>query len=419
MSPPFNYRGEHLFAEQVDCAGLARQFSTPCYVYSRLAIRTAYQAYADALSPSGGRVYYAVKANGNLAVLQQLSMLGAGFDIVSGGELARVLAAGASADAVVFSGVGKTPSEMRSALEAGIECFNVESVVELQTLSQVAAELGRRAPVALRVNPDIDANTHPYIATGLAEHKFGIPIAQAVAAFELAAQLPGIDVRGLACHIGSQIFDLNAFVSAARTMVDLAQTLADQGITLGHVDLGGGLAIGYGAQASPDIGEYVQGVLAPFAGTPWRVNLEPGRSIVGAAGCLLTRVIYVKPGKSKAFAVVDAAMNDLLRPALYGAEQPIVNTHRQQPLQRCDVVGPVCESADFLGQGRELYLSSGELLAVLDAGAYSFAMSSQYNGRPRAAEVMVDGTRAHLVRERETVQQLFAGEHLLAGSEHK
>ncbi len=419
MNLPFDYRGEHLFVEQVDCAHLAREFSTPCYVYSLQAIREAYRAYADALSPGGGRVYYAVKANGNLAVLQQLSILGAGFDIVSVGELARVLAAGAKAETVVFSGVGKTAADMRSALTAGIECFNVESVLELQTLSQVATELGLRAAVALRVNPDIDAKTHPYIATGLAEHKFGIPIAQAIPAFDQAAQLPGIQIRGLACHIGSQIFDLDAFVSAACKIRKLAHALNDKSIKLEHVDLGGGLAIGYGAQPTPDIGQYVAAVLAPFAGTPWRVNLEPGRSIIGAAGCLLTRVIYIKPGKTKAFAIVDAAMNDLLRPALYSAEQPIVNTHKQTPLQPCDVVGPVCESADFLGRDRQLYLERGELLAVLDAGAYSFAMSSQYNGRPRAAEVMVDGARASLVRERETVQQLFAGEHLLAGSEYQ
>ncbi len=412
----FHYHNGRLFAEDVDLTAVAATHGTPCYVYSRAAMEAGFRAFDAALAahPHGHLVCYAVKANPNLAVLNCLARLGAGFDVVSGGELARVLAAGGDAGKVVFSGVGKRPDEMREALTAGIRCFNVESAPELERLNEVAGALGKRAPVALRVNPDVDARTHPYIATGLADSKFGIPIAQAPAIYARAAALPHIEVVGVDCHIGSQLTDTAPFVAAAERVLALVDALAQQGIVLRELDLGGGLGISYQGETPPAPQAYVAALLSAVGNRACELLIEPGRAIIGNAGVLLTRVEYLKHNDVKNFAVVDAAMNDLMRPALYDAYHAIEPVQpRTVPEHVYDVVGPVCESGDFLGTARSLALEPGDLLAIRSAGAYGMSMSSNYNTRPRAAEVMVDGAQAHLVRARETVPALFAAERLL------
>ena len=396
---------------------LARRFGTPLFVYSRPAMRAALAAYETALQGRRHLVCYAMKANSSLAVLQTFAQAGCGFDIVSGGELARVLAAGGEASKVVFSGVGKTRDEMRQALQAGVRCFNVESPGELDRLDEVARALGRRAPVSLRVNPDVDAGTHPYISTGLKGNKFGIAHGEALAAYRHAASLPGLQVQGIDCHIGSQITQIEPYLDALDRMLDLVEAVEAAGIPLHHVDVGGGLGITYTDEQPPDASALVAGVLQRLdaRGHGHReVLFEPGRSLVGNAGVLLTEVLYLKPGAEKNFCIVDAAMNDLLRPALYQAWMAIEPCRlRSAPVQRWDVVGPVCESGDWLGLDRELAVQPGDVLAVLSAGAYGMAMAGNYNTRPRAAEVMLDGDQVHLIRQRESVPSLFADERLI------
>lgn len=416
----FSYRDRQLYAENVRLADIAQQLGTPCYVYSRAALEDRFRAFADALKGRDHLVCYAVKANSNLAVLNLLARLGSGFDIVSGGELERVLAAGGDPARVVFSGVGKTRDEMRHALAAGIYCFNVESEAELEVLNEVAGELGKPAPVALRVNPDVDPATHPYIATGLKQSKFGIDIAQAVASYERARSLSHLRVMGIACHIGSQLTDLAPVIEAMDRITGLADTLLDQGFALQHLDLGGGLGIRYNEEQPPSPDDYIRAILDRLASKgghsrKLRLVFEPGRAIVGNTGLLLTRVLYLKHGSEKNFAVVDAAMNDLLRPALYEAWHDITPVAVDAPrtLRTYDVVGPVCESGDFLGRNRELGIEAGDLLAVVSAGAYGAVMSSNYNTRPRAPEVMVDGDKFQVVRRRETVAELLAPESVL------
>lgn len=409
----FEYRKGVLCAEQVPLEEIARRFGTPCYVYSRASIERHYGEFARALASRAALVAYSVKACSNLAVLALLARLGAGFDIVSGGELARVLAAGGDARKILFSGVGKTEDEIAHALEAGILCLNLESEGELQRVAQVAARLGKRAPVAFRVNPDVDAKTHPYISTGLKQSKFGVPYADAERMYREASGLPQIEVVGIGCHIGSLMTDAGPFVDAAARILALTKCLERAGIGLAHIDLGGGFGIRYRDEAQAPIGEFLDGALGVLAGRKERLIVDPGRSIVGNAGALLTRVEYVKPGEAKSFLIVDAAMNDLLRPALYDAWHEVLPVREpESAAQRnvYDVVGPVCESADFLAKDRALAARPGDLLAVMSAGAYAMAMSSNYNTRPRAAEVMVDGARAHLVRRRERLEELYTGE---------
>jgi diaminopimelate decarboxylase len=402
-----------LHVEGVSLETLAARFGTPLYVYSRAALEAAWQAYAEAFAGTPHQVCYAVKANSSLALLNLFARLGAGFDIVSGGELARVLAAGGDPGKVVFSGVGKTADEMRAALDAGILCFNVESESELHRLDRVAGETGRRAPVSFRVNPDVDPKTHPYISTGLKENKFGVAIADAPRLYRLAAGLPHLEIVGVDCHIGSQLTDLSPLADAADRILALVGTLAAEGIELHHIDLGGGVGIRYRDETPPDLAAYGRTLARKFAGRREKLLLEPGRSLVGNAGLLLTRVEYLKPGEDKNFAIVDAAMNDLMRPALYEAWHDIVAVRpRGTPARRYDIVGPVCETGDFLGAERDLAIGEGDLLALLSAGAYGMSMASNYNSRPRAAEVLVDKNEIHLIRERETLSGLMAGERL-------
>ena len=417
---PFAYQDRQLHAENVHLADIADKVGTPCYVYSRAAIEERFRAFDSALAGRDHLVCYAVKANSNLAVLNLLARLGSGFDIVSGGELDRVLAAGGDPAKVVFSGVGKTPEEMRRALAAGIHCFNVESEAELEILNAVAGKLGRPAPVALRVNPDVDPATHPYIATGLKQSKFGIDIARAEAAYRRAQSLPNLRIVGIACHIGSQLTDMAPLLETLDRVIGLAGTLLDSGIALQHLDLGGGLGIRYNEEQPPEPGDYVRAILSRLQNQgaryqKMRLIFEPGRAIVGNAGLLLTRVLFLKLGEERNFAVVDAAMNDLLRPALYDAWHDItpVAVDRPRTLRTYDVVGPVCESGDFLGRDRALGIEAGDLLAVVSAGAYGAVMSSNYNTRPRIPEVVVDGNRFHVVRRRETVAELIAPESIL------
>ena len=409
--------GAELKLEGHALAELARRFGTPLYVYSRRAMLAALDAYQRALRGRRHLVCYAMKANSNLAVLQTFAEAGCGFDIVSGGELARVLAAGGDPARVVFSGVGKTRAEMRQALRAGVRCFNVESVDELDHLNGEALALGRRAPVSLRVNPDVDAGTHPYISTGLKDNKFGIAHEQALAAYRHAASLPGLQVVGIDCHIGSQITQLEPFLDALDRVLDLVEAVEAAGIPIHHVDVGGGLGITYTDEQPPPADDLVAQLLRRLdeRGHGHRELLfEPGRSLVGNAGVLLTEVMVLKPGASRNFCIVDAAMNDLMRPAMYEAWMAIEPcVQREGAAPRWDVVGPVCESGDWLGRDRRLAVAAGDVLAVLSAGAYGMSMASNYNTRPRAAEVMLDGERAHLIREREDVRSLFAGERLL------
>ena len=410
----FNYRGGELFAEGVALSAIADRFGTPTYVYSRAHIEAQYLAYADALAGMPHLVCFAVKANSNLGVLNVLARLGAGFDIVSRGELERVLAAGGSADKIVFSGVGKTRDDMRRALEVGVHCFNVESTDELERLQVVAAELGVRAPVSLRVNPDVDAGTHPYISTGLKENKFGIAIADAEDVYVRAAHLPNLEVIGVDCHIGSQLTTLPPFIDALDRLLDLVDRLGDCGIHLRHIDLGGGLGVRYRDEEPPLAADYIKAVRERLDGRDLALVFEPGRFIVANGGVLLTRVEYLKHTEHKDFAIVDAAMNDLIRPALYQAWMDVTAVKpRDRAARKYDIVGPICETGDFLAKDRELALEEGDLLAVHSAGAYGFVMSSNYNTRGRAAEVLVDGDQVFEVRRRETVAELFAGESLL------
>ncbi|MEQ8515512.1 MAG: diaminopimelate decarboxylase [Chromatocurvus sp.] len=414
-SAGFHRRGEELFAEEMALNAIVDRAGTPCYVYSRAAIEAALDAYLDALAGCRHLVCFAVKANSNIAVLDVLARRGAGFDIVSVGELERVLAAGGDPGKVVFSGVGKQAFEMRRALQVGIRCFNVESAAELELLDSVAGDSGQRAPVSIRVNPDVDAQTHPYISTGLKENKFGVDSDDAVDVFVRAAALPHIDVIGMDCHIGSQLTQLAPFIDATRRMLALVDQVADAGIVLRHLDLGGGLGVRYRDECPPGIDEYIAALREAIGSRDLELVFEPGRSIVANAGVLVTEVQYLKRTPAHNFALVDAAMNDLIRPALYSAWQDI------QPLRQgsdgvaatWDVVGPVCETADFLGRDRQLTLAPRDRLAVMGAGAYGFVMSSNYNSRPRAAEVMVDGDQLHIVRERESFADLVRGESRL------
>lgn len=410
----FSYREGRLFAEGVDVAEVAARYGTPCYVYSRAAIKQRWQAFDEAFSMSDHMVCYAVKANSNIGLLNVLVQLGSGFDIVSRGELERVLAACGDPRKIIFSGVGKRTDEMRCALEAGIFCFNIESDAELERLNAVAAEMGRRAPVSLRINPDVDAGTHPYISTGLAENKFGIDINTALDVYTRAVAMDNIEVLGVGFHIGSQLTELEPFVDALERMLSLVERLQTQGIYITHLDLGGGLGINYRDEVPPAPAQYAAALLEKLRGHDYKILIEPGRAIVGNAGILLTKVEYLKHNERKNFAIVDAAMNDLMRPALYDAYHAIRPVQARSGEERTyEVVGPVCESGDFLGRERILSLAAGDLLAIFSAGAYGMSMSSNYNTRVRAAEVMVDGDQMHLVREREKLTDLFAGERML------
>nr|WP_286948789.1 diaminopimelate decarboxylase [Pseudomonas sp. UBA6718] len=410
----FTSRDGQLFAEGVALSAIAERFGTPTYVYSRAHIEAQYRAYADALAGMPHLVCFAVKANSNLGVLNVLARLGAGFDIVSRGELERVLAAGGEPGKIVFSGVGKTRDDMRRALEVGVHCFNVESVDELERLQLVAAELGKTASISLRVNPDVDAGTHPYISTGLKENKFGIDIEQAPAVYARAAELANLRIVGVDCHIGSQLTSLPPFLDALERLLALVDQLAAQGIQIQHLDLGGGLGVQYRDEQPPLAGDYIAAVRERLKGRELALVFEPGRSIVANAGVLLTRVEYLKHTAHKDFAIVDAAMNDLIRPALYQAWMDVTPVQpRDGQARQYDLVGPICETGDFLAKGRELVLAEGDLLAVRSAGAYGFVMSSNYNTRGRAAEVLVDGEQAFEVRRRETLAELYAGESLL------
>jgi diaminopimelate decarboxylase len=407
-------RNGHLYVEGVTAQALAERFGTPLYAYSRSMIEQAYLAFEKALGDRPHMVCYAMKANSNLGVLSVLARLGAGFDIVSGGELKRVLAAGGDPKRIVFSGVGKSRLEMQEALSAGIACFNVESASELEHLAEVAAKLGVKAPVSLRINPDVDAGTHPYISTGLRENKFGIGMQDAMAVYRRAAQLDAIAVCGIDCHIGSQLTSVEPYRDALRVLINLVDALSAEGIELAHIDVGGGQGICYDDETPLDIDAWAAVVTAVIGERKLDIIVEPGRFIVGPAGVLLTRVEYLKQNDDRHFAVVDAAMNDLIRPALYSAWQKIVTVSPTDAEVRCyDVVGPVCESADFLGKQRELSINEGDVLAVKDAGAYAAVMASNYNTRPRGAEVLVDGDDVHVVRERELTEDLFASESLV------
>ena len=411
---PFQFRQGELHAEDVPLSRLAAQFGTPLYVYSRAALSAAFQSFDQAFAERDHLVCYAVKANSNLGILNLFARLGAGFDIVSGGEMQRVLAAGGSAGKIVFSGVGKTAEEMRAALDAGILCFNIESEAEMERLNRVAGEMGKRAPVSLRVNPDVDPKTHPYISTGLKGNKFGVPIADALALYRKAAALPNLEVTGLDCHIGSQITEVSPFADALDKVLALLDQLEAAGIPIHHLDLGGGLGIRYNDETPPPVADYAAALLAKLGGRKQKILVEPGRALVGNAGLLLTKVEYLKHGVAKNFAIVDAAMNDLMRPALYDAWHDIVAVREKSgDAASYEIVGPVCESGDFLGHERSLSLAEGDLLAVLSAGAYGMSMSSNYNTRPRAAEVIVDGANVYPVRERETVAQIYVLEKTL------
>ncbi len=416
-APHFHYQGDALYAEGVRLHDLAQTLGTPLYVYSRAALDTAWSAYQEAIGGRNVLVCYGMKANSNLAVLREFARLGSGFDIVSGGELARVLAAGADPSRVVFSGVGKQVWEMRAALAAGVKCFNVESVPELRRLSGVAAAAGKRAAVSLRVNPDVDAQTHPYISTGLKENKFGIAIDQAASAYELAATLPAIEIVGVDCHIGSQITEVSPDLDALDKLLGLIDRLALKGIRLRHLDLGGGLGIRYDDETPLAPSALLDHVFAQLNARGYghlELVLEPGRSLVGNAGVLLTRVQYLKLSEARNFAIVDAAMNDLMRPALYEAWHGVLPAMvRNQSPVIYDVVGPVCESADWLARARALAIEEDDVLAVESAGAYGFVMSGNYNSRGRAAEVMVDGAQYHVIRQRESFDDLIRGESFL------
>ncbi len=418
IDPPHSafigYHADILCVEDVPLPRIADEFGTPCFVYSRASLTRAFESFARPFGTRPHLLCYAAKANSNLAILNLFARLGSGFDIVSGGELERVLAAGGDTGKVVFSGVGKRADEIELALDKGILCFNVESASELERISAIAARKGAQAPVSLRVNPDVDPRTHPYISTGLKNNKFGVAFDDALALYRRARTLPGLRIAGIDYHIGSQITEIPPFLDALDKLLGLVSRLEEEDIHLHHIDLGGGLGIRYNEETPPEPARYIEAMLARLGARGETVILEPGRALVGNAGLLLTRVEYLKPGASKSFAIVDAAMNDLMRPALYDAYHAIVPVQRGGRESRSwEIVGPVCESGDFIGQGRELALAEADLLAVMSAGAYGMSMSSNYNTRPRAAEVIVDGDNVHLVRARERVADLFAGERLL------
>ena len=411
----FKYRGNSLFAEDVSVAEIASTVGTPCYIYSRATIERHWQVFDDALASLDHLICYSVKANSNIALLNLLARLGSGFDIVSGGELERVIKAGGDVSKTVFSGVGKTDQEIQFALQSGIHCFNIESAAELTAINNVATRLDQVAPVSIRVNPDVDAQTHPYISTGLKENKFGVEIEYALPLFQQAAQMSHIKVIGLDCHIGSQLTDMSPFIDALQRLMLLIDDLKSNGIEIEHLDIGGGLGITYDNESPPSPAEYVKALLPLLENKKLKLLIEPGRAIVGNAGILATSVTYLKTNGEKHFAIVDSAMNDLLRPALYDAWQNIIPVEKrpQGELKNYDIVGPVCETADFLGKNRDLNIQQGDLLAICSAGAYGFVMSSNYNSRPRAAEVMVDNDQMHIIRQRETIADLFKGESLL------
>ena len=414
--PHIARRGASLLVEGLALSDLARRFGTPLYVYSCAAMASALAAYQRGLTGRDHLICYALKANSSLAVLQWFAERGCGFDIVSGGELDRVIAAGGDPARVVFSGVGKTRAEMAHALAAGVLCFNVESEPELEALAGVARESGRTARVSLRVNPDVDAKTHPYISTGLRDNKFGIAHPQALAVFQRAASLEGIDVAGVDCHIGSQITEIGPYLDALERLLDLVEQVEAAGVAIGHIDIGGGLGITYRDEAPPDAEVLVRRILERIDARGHghrRLLLEPGRSLVGNAGVLVSEVLYLKPGDTKSFCIVDAAMNDLMRPAMYGAWMHIVECEKRSgPSLTWDIVGPICESGDWLGKDRSLAVAPGDFVAVLSAGAYAMSMASNYNTRCRAAEVMVAGDEAWVIRDRESVSDLLRGEHL-------
>ena len=410
----FNYRGGQLYAEEVPVVELAEEFGTPCYIYSRATLERHWQAFDQALEGHPHLVCYAVKANSNLAILNLLARLDSGFDIVSIGELERVLAAGGDPAKTVFSGVGKRCDEIERALDVGIRCFNVESSGELERLEAIARGRGEQAPVSLRVNPDVDARTHPYISTGLKENKFGIDLVTALDVYRYASASPHLKILGIDCHIGSQLTSVEPFIDALERLLHLRQQLFAEGISISHLDLGGGLGICYRDEAPPLPEDYVEPLLSRLGGDGCEILIEPGRAIVGNAGILVTRVEYLKPTEAKRFAIVDAAMNDLLRPSLYDAWQEITAvTPRTGEEMAYDIVGPVCETGDFLGKNRLLSIRAGDLLAVRSTGAYGFTMASNYNSRPRPPEIIVDGYQTHLVRAREALSELWRGEHLL------
>lgn len=419
----FNYRNDELFAEDIAVSDIVYKYGSPCYIYSRATLERHWKAFDRAFGEQAHLICYAVKANSNIAILNLLARLGSGFDIVSLGELERVITAGGDPKKIVFSGVGKREDEILAALKIGIRCFNIEVSGELDRINRLAGQLGVVAPVSFRVNPDVDANTHPYISTGLKENKFGIDIQQALTEYRRAAAMSHISVVGIDCHIGSQLTETRPFLDALDKILDLVAALAAEGIKLHHLDLGGGLGICYRDEQPPEPADYIQAVLARLGQTcpesvewtDFEILLEPGRAIVGNAGILVTQVEYLKPTEHKNFAIVDAAMNDLVRPSLYSAWQNIIPVNLKSNAEETiwDIVGPVCETGDFLGKERSLKIAQGDLLAIRSSGAYGFTMSSNYNSRPRLAELIVDGDHLHVIRERETIAQLWAGEHLL------
>ena len=412
----FYYQQQQLMCEQLSLDTIAKQYGTPAYVYSRAAFTQHYCEYRDALGDHPGMICYAVKANSNIAVLNVLAKLGSGFDIVSIGELERVIQAGGDPQRIVFSGVAKTEGEMRRALELGVYCFNIESIPELSRLQTVAESMGVQAPISLRVNPDVDAETHPYISTGLKENKFGVDIDHAVEIYQHAATLPNLTIKGVDCHIGSQLTSVAPFLDALDRVLALIDQLSEQGITIEHLDLGGGLGVVYNDEQPPKIGDYIDEVKRRIAGRNLSLSFEPGRSIAANAGVLLTKVEFLKPTEHKNFAIIDAGMNDNIRPSLYRAWQkalPVTETKANTETELWDLVGPVCETGDFLAKDRELALDEGDYLALMSSGAYGFTMSSNYNSRGRAVEIMVDGHESHIIRQRETVADLVKGEALL------
>ena len=411
---PFQMKNGELHAENFPLSKIAAEFGTPTYVYSKEALTSAFKRFDTGFEGTDHLVCFAVKSNPSLAILSLFAKLGAGFDIVSGGELARVIAAGGDASKVVFSGVGKTEAEMRSALEAGIFCFNVESASELDRLNSVAGSMNKIAPVSLRVNPNVDAKTHPYISTGLKNNKFGVAYEDALSLYQAAAKMPNIDIHGVDCHIGSQLTELSPFLDALDRVLALVDQLEAAGISIRHIDAGGGIGICYVDETPPDFAEYAKAMRQKMAGRKVKLVFEPGRALVGNAGALLTKVEYLKHTEAKNFAIVDAAMNDLMRPALYDAYHDIVAVKESSSdAQVYEIVGPVCESGDFLGHDRKLALAQDDLLAVLSAGAYGMSMSSNYNTRPRATEVMVDGDKVYEIRKREEIADLFALERVI------
>jgi diaminopimelate decarboxylase len=411
----FEYRNNRLYAEDVPVSEIASKYGTPAYVYSRRTIERHWHAFNDALGDHPHLICYAVKANSNLAVLNLMARMGSGFDIVSGGELMRVMAAGGDAGKIVFSGVGKRSQEIRMALQAGIRCFNCESTEELERINTVAGEEGVKAPVSIRVNPDVDAQTHPYISTGLKENKFGIDIQEALTVYQRAAAMEHIEVNGIDCHIGSQLTQLDPFLDALDRVLNLASQLKEQGINIRHLDLGGGLGVRYGDEVPPEPSDYARAILEKIRDTDFEILMEPGRAIVANAGILLMTVEHLKLTEHKNFAIVDAAMNDNMRPSLYSAWQDIIPAEERKACstRAYDIVGPVCETGDFLGKDRTISIEPGDVLAMRSSGAYGFSMSSNYNTRARAVELMVDDDKIHVIRERETFEQMIAGEHLL------